>query len=232
MGIEQTEQHPVVNLTWDDAVAFCRLLAEKEGSTYRLPTEAEWEYACRAGSTTRWFFGDDEADLRQYAWCSSIEGHYRKPVGQLAANGFGLYDMYGNVWEMCLDFYSPDYYGDVPRGRSSVLVQSTTLWLVAGRPRTKRGPSALPSGIVTINDHVSLHIGFRPVLLIDPTDPKPTSKPPAEEPKPAKSATQAPPPAIGPLSPEEVKQHQEAWADHLGVPVEREVDLPGEPSQP
>ena len=221
VGIEQTDQHPVANLVWDDAVAFCQWLREKEGSTYRLPTEAEWEFACRAGSTTRWFFGDDEAELQQYAWCASRGGNVAKPVGQLAANGFGLYDIYGNVWEMCSDSYSPDYYAvsplDDPACSSSEAEHVTRGGAIEYKPWFVRSAARNSS----YQRHGHLHLGFRPVMLIDPTDPKPTPKPPAEAPKPhTTTGTQAPPPAVAPFSPEQAKKHQQQWALHLGVPVE------------
>jgi formylglycine-generating enzyme len=116
---------PVTEVSWDDAMAFCKKLSEKEGKSYRLPTEAEWEYACRAGTSTRFSFGDNESDLDKYAW------RYDKPnangrthsVGQKRPNGYGLYDMHGNVWEWCQDWYGENYYaqspGNDPAGASS-----------------------------------------------------------------------------------------------------------------
>jgi len=100
---------PVETVSWEEAVEFCRKLSEKTGRTVRLPTEAEWEYACRAGSTTRFCFGDDEKDLGKYAWYTDNSEHTTHPVGQKAPNGWGLYDMYGNVWEWCADWFAPSY---------------------------------------------------------------------------------------------------------------------------
>jgi formylglycine-generating enzyme required for sulfatase activity len=106
----QTDEHPVVNVSWNDAAAFCQWLSRKEGMSYRLPTEAEWEYACRAGTATRFSFGDDEKDLGEYAWYEKNSGGSTHPVGQKRPNGFGLFDMHGNAWQWCMDCYGEDYY--------------------------------------------------------------------------------------------------------------------------
>jgi formylglycine-generating enzyme required for sulfatase activity len=113
-GFEQTDEHPVVIVSWEDAVAFAEWLAREEHTTYRLPTEAEWEYACRAGSTTRYSFGDDEARLGEYAWFDGNSENKTHPVGQKRPNAFGLYDMPGNVWELCADWYDEKYYASSP----------------------------------------------------------------------------------------------------------------------
>ena len=105
-------------VSWDDAVEFCKKLSTKEGRTYRLPTEAEWEYACRAGSKTAYSFGADSSNLGTYAWYDDnaydVDEKYAHRVGQKRANDFGLHDMHGNVWEWCQDWYGEDYYENSP----------------------------------------------------------------------------------------------------------------------
>ncbi len=123
----QTDDHPVVSVNWDDASAFCKWLNGKEGKKYRLPTEAEWEYACRAGSTTKYYFGDSEAELGNHAWYNANSGSATHPVGQKMANAWGLRDMYGNACELCEDWYDSDYYSksreDDPVCASNLIVR-------------------------------------------------------------------------------------------------------------
>jgi formylglycine-generating enzyme required for sulfatase activity len=97
---------PAVEVSWDDAVSYCRWLSSKTGSNYRLPTEAEWEYACRAGTTTKYYWGNKIDG--SYCWYYDNSGGGVHPVGQKISNGFGLYDMSGNIWEWCSDWYG-DY---------------------------------------------------------------------------------------------------------------------------
>ncbi|MGO8747823.1 MAG: formylglycine-generating enzyme family protein [Thermoguttaceae bacterium] len=105
IGETETSQFPVEQVLWEEAMGFCKRLSEKEKKKYRLPTEAQWEYACRAGSTTRYCFGDDETQLGDYAWFGGTAGLQTHPVGQKKRNAWGLYDIHGNVWEWCQDWY-------------------------------------------------------------------------------------------------------------------------------
>ncbi|MCA9056442.1 MAG: SUMF1/EgtB/PvdO family nonheme iron enzyme, partial [Planctomycetaceae bacterium] len=128
-GGNPSDHSPVVNVTWNDATAFCEWLSKEEGTTYRLPTEAEWEYACRAGTTSLWSHGDDPEGLALVGniWDAAAKRKFQKypqdigiraddgweftaPVGRFRANNFGLYDMHGNVWEWCGDRYDAEVY--------------------------------------------------------------------------------------------------------------------------
>jgi sulfatase modifying factor 1 len=128
-GFEQDDRHPVVCVSWADAIAFCRWLSEREGVTYGLPTEAAWEYAARAGTETVWYWGDADLGAQGRANVAggaeeprgrpSFEGvrdghSYTAPVARFQPNGWGLYDVAGNVWEWCADWYGDDYYAHSP----------------------------------------------------------------------------------------------------------------------
>lgn len=153
-GWLQTDNHPVVNVSWEDATAFCQWLSDKEHRNYRLPTEAEWEFACRAGTSTVYSTGNDPASLQSHANVAdqsfrrmmelfNEEGYYdytqhwndgfpfTAPVGQFRPNDFGLFDMHGNVQEWCADWYAMDYYTDSPNRDPAGPTTGTT--------RVKRG---------------------------------------------------------------------------------------------
>jgi formylglycine-generating enzyme required for sulfatase activity len=123
-------KNPVEQVTWSAAARFCNARSLQEGlvpcyntntwecdfaaTGYRLPTEAEWEYACRAGSTTEYFFGDDPEKLKPFGWFEDNSGEHPHPAGQRKPNAWKLYDMAGNVWEWCNDHYSAGYYQESP----------------------------------------------------------------------------------------------------------------------
>jgi formylglycine-generating enzyme len=116
--VKEGDNYPATYVNWGEATRFCEKLSEQERSAgrlpsaweYTLPTEAQWEYACRAGATTRFSFGDAESGLSEYAWfeknAKDAGEDYAHQVGRKKANGFGLYDMHGNAWEWCRDWYS------------------------------------------------------------------------------------------------------------------------------
>ena len=127
----KADKNPVEQVRWSDAARYCNARSELEGlqpcydlntwecdfeaNGYRLPTEAEWEYACRAGTKTAYYFGNDPSRLKDYAWFEENSRTKPRPVGQKPPNPWGLYDMCGNVWEWCNDFYKVDYYQESPK---------------------------------------------------------------------------------------------------------------------
>ena len=113
-GYAVTDDSPVAQITWNDAVAFCQWLSTQEKAIYRLPTEAEWEYACRAGTTTQYSFGDDMAELDEHGWFDKNSGGRAHPVGLKQPNAFGLHDMHGNLNELCGDYWNEKWYDVSP----------------------------------------------------------------------------------------------------------------------
>ena len=113
---------PAATMTQQAALRYCQWLSDKTGDFYRLPTESEWEYACRAGTTTTWFWGDDPSLARDYAWYfDNSSGSYQKTASK-KPNPWGLYDMHGNVMEWCLDFYVDDYFSRLDSNAVNPLV--------------------------------------------------------------------------------------------------------------
>jgi formylglycine-generating enzyme required for sulfatase activity len=118
---------PATYLSWLDANEFCLWLSAKEQRTYRLPTEAQWEYGCRAGTTTTWSCGNDPSCLKDHAWIGQGKIAGPKPVGSFEPNAFGLFDMHGNVSEWCADWHRDDFYGRSPQDDPVELTQGTAL---------------------------------------------------------------------------------------------------------
>jgi len=146
---------PVEQVNWNEAKAYC----ESQGK--RLPTEAEWEYAARAGTTTRYYWGNDASEAGRYAWYAGNSGSTTHPVGQKEPNAWGLYDMAGNVWQWTADWYAKDYYGSSPErnpkgpGSGSYRVDRGGSWhLVPANLRSAYRRSGTP-------DYRSSGFGFR-----------------------------------------------------------------------
>jgi formylglycine-generating enzyme required for sulfatase activity len=183
-GFPQEDDHPAVNVSWYDAMEFCHWLSRETGRTFRLPTEAEWEYACRAGTTTRYAHGNNPeagvkvANIADAAFAGqfpelegAVRSHdgfaYTSPAGSFAPNAFGLYDMHGNVWEWCADWYDVQYYADAPT--------HNPVGPSAGEERVYRGGgwfhcargfrSASRSGDLPENRHLTL--GFRVAVTLE-----------------------------------------------------------------
>jgi len=134
-GFKDCGNCPVENVSWDDAQSFiAKLNAQNDGFKYRLPSEAEWEYAARSGTT-----GDYAGNLDSMAWYSANSGSKTHPVGTKQANAWGLYDMHGNVWEWCQDWYSDSYYGKQSKcksdGSDKRLVSGVSRWQLSRRCR-------------------------------------------------------------------------------------------------
>ena len=151
-------KNPVEQVSWDDCQASLTKLNAKvrPGGKFALPTEAQWEYACRAGSTTRYCFGDEESRLGEYAWYGANSGSKTHPVGEKKPNAWGLHDMHGNVWEWCQDWYDGGYYANSPTddpmgpATGSLRVYRGGCWLDSGGRLGSAGAgracNALPGG--------------------------------------------------------------------------------------
>jgi len=133
MGYEKN--HPAIAMTWHNTTTFCKWLSRKTGKKYRLPTEAEWEYACRAGTTSRFGFGNDPGQLKDYAWYEANTEGKNGAVAKKKPNAWGLYDMLGNVREWVYDFYSPAAYQEIAKQSPAVNPKGPT----AGKVHVARG---------------------------------------------------------------------------------------------
>jgi len=169
-------EHPVINISWNDAKAYTKWLSKKEGTTYRLPTEAEWEYVARAGTTTKYSFGNSSSSLGSYAWYrlnsydkgSSHKDYGTHKVGQKKSNPWGVYDMHGNVWEWCEDWYV-DSYKNTPRdgtdndskSQNYKILRGGSWYLYSNNLRSANRFRFIPSDTGTF-------IGFRVVSVVHP----------------------------------------------------------------
>jgi len=234
-GFPQGEDHPVSCVSWSDTDAFCQWLSVEEGKRCRLPSEAEWEYACRAGTTTFWSSGEEVtlagvsniAD-KSYKVVNPKAGYgerwddgygYTAPVGRFGPNPFGLYDMHGNLEELCADLFGERYYEESP-------LEDPT-GPAHGSAHTSRGGfhygGAVLARSARRNDMVRTDAwtgnGFRVVWVLKDS----RNEKPAEQPKTADQVTEArdPIPAIAPFDEAQAKEHQRRWAEYLGVSVEK-----------
>jgi len=165
-GATEEPDRPVEQVPWSGAAAFCKTLAGRTAHPVRLPTEAEWEYACRAGSKTAFCCGDDEKRLPEYAWFRANSGSRAHPVAQRKPNAWGLYDMHGNLWEWCADWYDRRYYTTSPKTDPAGPASGTTRVFRGG------GWSSLPGACRSAsrtggapNDKLS-YVGFRAVIPV------------------------------------------------------------------
>jgi formylglycine-generating enzyme required for sulfatase activity len=141
-------ERPVINVSWEDAQAYSDWLSKETGERYRVVTKAEWEYACRAGTDARWCWGDDEAQLDEFAWYHKNSRGKTQPVGQKRPNAWHLHDMHGNVWERCQDWYQSDYYQQLAAAseRSSSHARTSPSAREQDRTGFEQTPSDNPQG--------------------------------------------------------------------------------------
>ena len=249
LGVEKADDHPVVHLAWHDASAFAQWLSRKEGTKCHLPTDTQWEYACRAGTTTSWYSDDNEAGLKEQAWFKDNSKGGTHPVGLLRANAWGLYDMHGNVSEWCQDCggnaenwegFSPledpagpsasafrVYRGGSWSSDSSGCRAAYHDWDAPSRRNDDLGFRIARTVLVAAGWAASPHQGGEgyPLGPLPATD-RPTPKlpdPAARLPIAAATTSQqfgpAPPLAVAPFDAKKAQEHQAAWAEYLGVPV-------------
>ncbi|MEI7832657.1 MAG: SUMF1/EgtB/PvdO family nonheme iron enzyme [bacterium] len=168
-------KYPVTNVSWDDCQLFLEKLNKQiGGSNFFLPTEAQWEYAYRAGSTSEYYWGDNEAMLSQYAWIFDYSGGRSHAVGEKKPNVWGLYDMSGNVWEWCADWYDAGYYKNSPQ-RNPTGSATGTLRVLRGSawndntPDFFRAAHRLKSDSTTRNHYIGFRCVLRSPFTIAPT---------------------------------------------------------------
>ncbi len=212
---------PVEQVSWDDIQPFLAKLNMSPSAdqvTFALPTEAQWEYACRAGTTSPYYGGENENDLLECGWYYANTDGKTDPVGKLRPNAFGLYDMHGDVCEWCADWFARGYYAmapvDNPTGptEGSQRVNRGGGWTQTPRHCRSAIRLSYRPGICHRN------LGFRLAASIDVA---------AVLASKAKQTNSIPPLAKAPFGEQKAKEYQMAWADYLSVDVEREIELPG-----
>ena len=159
-GSTKSPDCPVDNVSEDDARKFCLTLSERSGADARLPSEAEWEYASRAGKATKWFFGNDESKIGEYAWFKGNGGGKSHPVGQKKPNPLGLYDIYGNVSERISDKYARNYYSISPKVDPTGPSQGSTSHMEYTVTAPRTGKYLLNARVVTANynQHINVSV--------------------------------------------------------------------------
>jgi formylglycine-generating enzyme required for sulfatase activity len=162
--------NPVDCVSWNDAIEFCKAISNPDGVTIRLPTEAEWEYACRAGSSGRFCFGDPNSDLGEYAWYFGNAGSETHPVGQKKSNAWGLYDMHGNVWEWCADNWHVGY-KDAPTDGSAWQGTNPFHVVRGGSWHSNPRHCCSPLRYALAPDSQFNYLGFRVVFSVDECNP-------------------------------------------------------------
>ncbi len=245
----ETGNHPVETVSRNDAVDFCAKLSQQEklkpfyfrsgetvtllaGTGYRLPTEAEWEYVCRAGTTTRFWSGDRDEDLKLAGWFGDNSGGRTHTVGALMANSFGLSDVHGNVWEWVQNSWDPAFYENFETDAAIDPYRPlSTVWgpVCGGNWLHPLSDCRSSSKISHPPQYRHYHLGFRVVLLVDAVKQllNEKSAPPVTEQRSMWHGwpADAPAPAIAPFDAGQAKKHQEEWAKYLGVPVEYENSI-------
>jgi formylglycine-generating enzyme required for sulfatase activity/serine/threonine protein kinase len=241
-GYQVTDNWPVTQITWNDALAFCNWLSSREQLSpcyqvdaqgnwtfledtngFRLPTEAEWEYACRAGTTTQYWFGDDAKLLEENGWYDQNAGDSARPVGLKRPNAFGLFDTAVNVWEWCRDWRDAKWYANSPLNdpHGPDLGKYRTIrggvWdFTASNCRSAYRTSRLPEAR-------HYNVGLRVIRTFDEPDRSKADDPPTLDDvskSNEKPAGPAPPAAMAPFESQQAKDHQTAWASYLGTKVE------------
>jgi formylglycine-generating enzyme required for sulfatase activity len=163
------QAHPVDAVTWDDAVRFCERSSSKTNRKIHLPTEAQWGYAARAGTATRYFFGDDEAKIPDFMWYRENSTGKTHPVGQKPPNAWGLFDVHGLLWEYCSDFFA-DSFGDEkndPMGPAAGTTHSTRGGTYGSRPPFVRSAIRVASPADNATKEVLGHFGFRVAMELE-----------------------------------------------------------------